>query len=41
MINSSEELNYLKLTEKDQKILRSLLDYCEKENPESDLSYRW
>ena len=39
--NSPDELAYSKLTEKSQNILNILLTYCEKENPENDLSYKW
>ena len=39
--NSTDELAYSKLTEKSQNILNILLNYCEKENPENDLSYKW
>ena len=41
MINSPDELANSKLSEKYQKILNSLLNFCEKENPENDLSYQW
>ena len=41
MRNSSEELKFSNLTENYQKILKSLLDYREKENPTNDISYKW
>ena len=41
MINSPEEFPHSKLSEKYQNILNSLLSFCEKENPQNDLSYEW
>ena len=43
MINSNkpDALANSKLSEKSQNILNNLLNYCEKENPENDLSQKW
>lgn len=43
MRNSSDDLtnSNSKISENYQDILNSLLNYCEKENPENDLSFKW
>lgn len=39
--NSSDEITKMKIDEKFENILKELLNYNEKENPFSDLSFKW
>lgn len=41
MINSKSDLPFPNISENYQEILNNLLDYCEKENPQNDLSFKW
>lgn len=41
MTNNQDDESKIKLDEKTENILNNLLNYFEKENPLSDLSYHW